>query len=169
MPFTRDALKPSLYASLGLIPSLYGRKARLLRWGAVGSLVLVLGAYLVTSPIGSNAERLALLWGLPVLLAYSPLPALAVALIAVPLVWWPERNLGQELRRSPRCQRVALVLHAADRRAGQAMGRHPPGRSGRPAYPLVDGLRRREDSRSRADGSGRSTTPATRSSTAAPR
>jgi hypothetical protein len=100
MPFTRDALKPSLYASLGLIPALYGRTARLLRWGAVGSLVLVLGAYLIQSPIGSNAERLALLWGLPVLLAYSPLPALAIALIAVPLVWWPERNLGQELRRS---------------------------------------------------------------------
>ena len=100
MPFTREALKPSLYASLGLIPSLYGRAARVVRWGAVGSLVLVLGAYFITSPIGSNAERLALLWGLPVLLAYSPLPALAVALIAVPLVWWPERNLGQELRRS---------------------------------------------------------------------
>jgi len=100
MPFTRDALKPSLYASLGLIPSLYGRAARVVRWGAVGSLVLVLGAYFITSPIGSNAERLALLWGLPVLLAYSPLPAFAVALIAVPLIWWPERNLGQELRRS---------------------------------------------------------------------
>ncbi len=100
MPFTREALKPSLYASLGLIPSLYGRAARVVRWGAVASLVLVLGAYFITSPIGSNAERLALLWGLPVLLAYSPLPALAVAIIAVPLIWWPERNLGQELRRS---------------------------------------------------------------------
>jgi hypothetical protein len=100
MPFTRDALKPSLYASLGLIPSLYGRRARLARWGAIASLVLVLGAYLVTSPIGSNAERFALLWGLPILLAYSPLPAFAVVLIAVPLVWWAERNVGQELRRS---------------------------------------------------------------------
>jgi hypothetical protein len=100
MPFTRDALKPSLFASLGLIPSLYGRNARLVRWGAVASLVLVIAAYLVTSPIGSNAERLALLWALPVLIAYSPLPVFAVALIAVPLVWWPERNLGQELRRS---------------------------------------------------------------------
>jgi hypothetical protein len=100
MLFTRDALKPSFYASLGLIPSLYGRKARLARWGAVASLVLVLGAYLVTSPIGSNAERFALLWGLPILLAYSPLPAFAVVLVAFPLVWWAERNLGPELRRS---------------------------------------------------------------------
>ncbi|HEX4018356.1 MAG TPA: hypothetical protein VHX15_16590, partial [Frankiaceae bacterium] len=100
MPFTRDALKPSLYASLGLIPALYGRRARLARWGAVASLVLVLGAYLVTSPIGSNAERFALLWGLPILLAYSPLPAVAVVLVAFPLVWWAERNVGQELKRS---------------------------------------------------------------------
>ena len=100
MPDTWDALKPSLYASIGLIPALYSRSARLLRWGAAGSLVMVLLAYLVTSPIGSNAERLALLWGLPVLLAYSPLPALAVALIAVPLIWWPWRNVTQELRRS---------------------------------------------------------------------
>jgi hypothetical protein len=100
MPFTRDALKPSLYASIGLIPSLYGRRARLARWGAVASLILVLGAYLVTSPIGSNAERFALLWGLPILLAYSPLPAFAVVLVAFPLVWWAERNVGQELRRS---------------------------------------------------------------------
>ena len=107
MPFTWDALKPSLFASLGLIPALYGRGARLVRWGAVLSVVLVLAAYLVTSPIGSNAERLALLWALPMLLAYSPLPLFAVALIAVPLVWWPERNLRQELVRAgdPSAQR----------------------------------------------------------------
>ena len=108
MPFTRDALKPSLFASLGLIPALYGRSARLVRWGAVFALVMVVGAYLITSPIGSNAERLALLWALPVLLAYSPLPALAVVLIAAPLVWWPERNLRQELGRAadPSAQRA---------------------------------------------------------------
>ncbi len=100
MPDTWDAVKPSLCASVGLIAALYGRNARVVRWGAIGSTVLVLLAYFVTSPVGSNAERLALLWGLPVLLAYSPLPALAVALIAVPLIWWPERNLTQELRRS---------------------------------------------------------------------
>ncbi len=100
MLFTWPALKPSLFASIGLIPALYDRRARLARWGAVGSLVLVLAAYFITSPIGSNAERLALLWGLPMLLAYSPLPALAVALVAVPLVWWPERNLAPELRSS---------------------------------------------------------------------
>jgi hypothetical protein len=34
------------------------------------------------------------------LVAYSPLPAVAVVLIAVPLVWWAERNIGQELKRS---------------------------------------------------------------------
>jgi hypothetical protein len=100
MLFTRDALKPSFFASLGLIPSLYGRKARLARWGAVASLILVLAAYLITSPIGSNAERFALLWGLPILLAYSPLPAIAVVLVAFPLVWWAERNIAPELRRS---------------------------------------------------------------------
>lgn len=100
MPDTWYAVKPSLFASVGLIAALYGRNARVVRWGAIGSTVLVLSAYFVTSPVGSNAERLALLWGLPVLLAYSPLPALAVALIAVPLIWWSERNLTQELRRS---------------------------------------------------------------------
>ena len=100
MPDTWYAVKPSLFASLGLIPALYGRNARIARWGAIGSAVLVLLAYFLTSPVGSNAERLALLWGLPVLLAYSPLPALAVALIAVPLIWWPERNLTAELRRA---------------------------------------------------------------------
>ncbi len=100
MLFTRDALKPSFFASLGLIPALYGRTARLARWGAVASLALVLAAYFVTSPIGSNAERFALLWGLPILLAYSPLPAIAVVLVAFPLVWWAERNIGAELRHS---------------------------------------------------------------------
>ena len=74
----------------------------------------MLAAYFVTSPIGSNAERFALLWGLPMLLAYSPLPVIAVALVAVPLVWWAERNIGPELRHSTRCKRVALVLHAVD-------------------------------------------------------
>ena len=156
MPFTRDALKPSLYASLGLIPSLYGRRARLARWGAVASLVLVLGAYLVTSPIGSNAERFALLWGLPMLLAYSPLPAFAVVLVAFPLVWWAERNVGAGAAPLRRCQRVALVLHAADHRTREALGRHPPGRGDRPAYPLVVRVRRGEDpDRARVGAPGR--------------
>lgn len=100
MPFTAVALRPSLVASLGLLPSLYDRRARLLQVGALLSVVLVLAAYLLPSPVGSNAERLALLWGAPVVIAWSPLPALAVALIAVPLLWWPERNLRQELVRS---------------------------------------------------------------------
>ncbi len=100
MPFTAIALRPSLVASVGLLPALYGRRARLLQVGALLSVVLVFAAYLLTSPVGSNAERLALLWGAPVLIAWSPLPALAVALIAVPLLWWPERNGRQELVRS---------------------------------------------------------------------
>ncbi len=100
MPFTAVALRPSLVASIGLVPSLYDRRARLLQVGALLSVVLVLAAYLLPSPVGSNAERLALLWGAPVVIAWSPLPALVVALIAVPLLWWPERNLRQELVRS---------------------------------------------------------------------
>jgi len=100
MPFTAIALRPSLVASVGLLPALNDRRARLLQVGALLSVVLVLAAYLLTSPVGSNAERLALLWGAPVLIAWSPLPALAIALIGVPLLWWPERNVRQELVRS---------------------------------------------------------------------
>jgi hypothetical protein len=100
MLFTRDALKPSFYASLGLIPTLYGRRQGLLRTGAVLSLVLVVGAYLVTSPIGSNAERLALLFGAPIAIGWSRMHRAALLLVLVPLIWWPERNLRQELVRA---------------------------------------------------------------------
>jgi hypothetical protein len=100
MLFTRDALKPSFYASLGLIPTLYGRRLGLLRTGAALSLLLVIGAYLVTSPIGSNAERLALLFGAPIAIGWSRLPRAALLLVLVPLIWWPERNVRQELVRA---------------------------------------------------------------------
>ena len=96
MPDTWDAIKPSLYASLGLIPALYSRPARLVRWGAVGSLVLVLlaptwsRARSAATPSGSRCCG-----GCRCCSAYSPLPAFAVALVAFPLVWWAGRNVSR--------------------------------------------------------------------------
>jgi hypothetical protein len=123
MPFTRDALRPPLLGALGLAAALPGRTHRLARTGALLAVFLVLLAYLLPSPVGSNAERLAMLAGAPVLAACSPLPRLAVAALLVPLLLFPWQSVSRELHRagdaSARADYYAPLLAAlADRERG---------------------------------------------------
>ena len=163
MLFTRDALKPSLYASLGLIPTLYGRRLGLLRTGAALSLVLVLGAYLVTSPIGSNAERLALLFAAPIAIGWSRLPRAALLLVLVPLIWWGERNVRQELVRS----RDASAQESYYQPLIDRLSAAPVPAGWRSSIRVRTGPATTSPGtcRSRVAGNVRSTTPATRCST----
>lgn len=125
-PFTAPSLGVALVATVAVgvaVPH------RVLRVGAALTLLLLLAAFLVPSPIGSNALRLPMLFALPVVAAFAPLrwPALAALLVALAL-WQPPvvtddlaragatesrpdfyRPLADELRRRAPVGRVEVV------------------------------------------------------------
>jgi hypothetical protein len=105
---------------------------RLVRIGAVLSAAGVLVAYLVPTPVGLNATRLATLFTLPLVAAYATVPGrlaarlkpAAVWLVPVLglLAWWQPPVLDSDL---------ASLLRAAAGRAGRPSGRPGGGRADR--------------------------------------
>jgi hypothetical protein len=87
-PFVFTAFLPvPLFAAaaLWLIP----REQRALRWGVALYFLLALAAFVVPNPLGGNAARLGALFGGPLLaLALTPARTRALALVAVPLLYW---------------------------------------------------------------------------------
>lgn len=80
-----DAVRALLATALVLV--LTPRRHALLRTGALLAFVMVLLAWLVPTPVGSNSTRLSLLFAVPLTAAYvrfpRPLGALCVVLVAV--------------------------------------------------------------------------------------
>ena len=118
-PFDVDSAKLAIALSIAvlfLVPARY----RPVRVGAMLSAAGLFAAYLIPSPIGCNAARLALLFSVPVVAATANLdwPRLALALVLI--VWWQPPLLLSDLGRAG---------HKAAHRAYH--------------QPLIDELRRR--------------------------
>ncbi|WP_140158121.1 hypothetical protein [Micromonospora sp. NBS 11-29] len=64
------------------------RRRRALRIGAVLTVLLLVGAYYLPSPVGSNALRLPMLFTLPLLAGYAPLPGRWLAGLLAATLWW---------------------------------------------------------------------------------
>ncbi|MBT8225952.1 MAG: hypothetical protein HKP61_17355 [Dactylosporangium sp.] len=62
-------------------------RERTVRVGALLSSVMVAGAYLVPSPVGLNATRLAIMFALPVTAACAEIPSRLVRRMPVPAAW----------------------------------------------------------------------------------
>ena len=91
MGFPPESLIRAILASL-LVVALLPRRHNLIRLGALINLAFVIGAWAVSSPVGSNAERLGQLFAIPVVAAFAewraPIAAAAVivAFLAQPPV-----------------------------------------------------------------------------------
>jgi hypothetical protein len=91
MGFPRESLIRAVLASL-LVIALLPRRHNLIRLGAAVNLAVVIASAIVSSPVGSNAERLGQLFAIPVVAAFAewraPIAAGAVivAVIAQPPV-----------------------------------------------------------------------------------
>ncbi|BCJ36151.1 MFS transporter [Actinocatenispora thailandica] len=86
-PFNGDSMKVFLaggVVTFFLIPPRY----RALRIGAVLLVAMVLFAYLVPSPIGSNITRLPMLYATPVIVAVGTVDRRLLAGAVVALTWW---------------------------------------------------------------------------------
>jgi hypothetical protein len=86
-PFTSDSMKVFVavaVATFFLIPGRY----RALRWAAVLTVVMVLGAFYMPSPIGSNVTRLPMLYSAPLVAAVATIDRRLLAGAIVALTWW---------------------------------------------------------------------------------
>ena len=88
MPFSFSAFWPIIaFAVVALV--LLPREERALRTGTVLYALAAIAAFAIASPMGGNANRLGSLFAGPVLAcALWPHRRVALAAVAVPLVWW---------------------------------------------------------------------------------
>ncbi|MGW4944423.1 hypothetical protein ACWEOZ_22855 [Actinoplanes sp. NPDC004185] len=122
-PFTAESMK--IHVALAVLVAVVVPPRWLaVRIGAALTVVLLLGAFYLPSPIGSNALRLPMLFTIPVLAAVAGFGRVRLALLLVAVFWWQPFVVTGDLGR-----------------AGSP--------ESRPAFhqPLVDELARREPGR----------------------
>lgn len=98
-PFTADSMRVNVAltaVAFVLVPA----RRRTLRIGAVLTLALLVAAFYVPTPIGSNALRLPMLFALPVIAAFATLDRRWLAAALVALVWWQSPVVLSDLRRA---------------------------------------------------------------------
>jgi hypothetical protein len=77
-PFTGESMRINVALAV-LVFFAVPRRRRVLRSGAALTVLLLVAAYHVPSPVGSNALRLPMLFALPLLAGYAVLPGLRLA------------------------------------------------------------------------------------------
>ncbi|MEV0881654.1 hypothetical protein AB0I85_27925 [Micromonospora echinofusca] len=95
-PFTAESMRINVALAvvvLVLVP------IRVLRVGAVLSALLLVAAYYLPTPIGSNALRLPMLFALPVVAAFVVLGPRWLAALLAALLWWQSPVMTSDLAR----------------------------------------------------------------------
>ncbi|HEY8471841.1 MAG TPA: hypothetical protein VIL37_04295 [Natronosporangium sp.] len=126
MNISRDDLLHAVVTSLA-VALLVPRRA--VRVGALLSAAGVLAAYLLPTPVGLNATRLATMFALPVVAAYAVLPRLRPTVVwLVPvlalLAWWQPPVMDTDLATIDDPASAAEFFEPLDRE----LARRPPGR-----------------------------------------
>ncbi|GLZ60073.1 hypothetical protein [Micromonospora sp. NBRC 107095] len=98
-PYSAESMRINVALAV-LVAVLLPRRRRVLRIGAVLTVLLLVGAYYVPSPIGSNALRLPMLFALPVLAGYAPLPKAWLAGLLAATVWWQSPVMTSDVTRA---------------------------------------------------------------------
>ncbi|MDG4805448.1 hypothetical protein O7634_01570 [Micromonospora sp. WMMD1120] len=98
-PYSAESMRINVALAV-LVAVVLPRRRRVLRVGAALTVLLLVGAYYLPSPIGSNALRLPLLFALPVLAGYAPLPAPWLAGLLAATVWWQSPVMTSDVTRA---------------------------------------------------------------------
>ncbi|MFJ2081806.1 hypothetical protein ACI2KV_27695 [Micromonospora chokoriensis] len=98
-PYSAESMRINVALAV-LVAVLVPRRRRVLRVGAALTVLLLVAAYYVPSPIGSNALRLPLLFALPVLAGYAPLPGSWLAGLLAATVWWQSPVMTSDVTRA---------------------------------------------------------------------
>ncbi|ROT31458.1 hypothetical protein EF879_17520 [Micromonospora sp. HM5-17] len=122
-PFTAESMRINVALAL-LAVVIVPARHRVLRCGAGLTVLLLLLAYYLPSPVGSNALRLTLLFTVPVLAAYADLGRGWLAALLAAVVWWQPPVMTGDLGRAGsvpvRSDFYQPLADALDRRARQA-------------------------------------------------
>jgi hypothetical protein len=105
-PFTADSMRIHIALAL-LVALVVPARYRALRIGAVLAIVLLLVAFYLPSPIGSNALRLPLLFTLPVVAAYANLTRPVLTFLLVAVWWWQPPLITSDLYRAGSAETAA--------------------------------------------------------------
>ena len=128
--------------ALAVVLAVVPARCRLLRIGAVLGIVLVVAAFILPTPVGSNASRLSLLFALPVTAAFVELGTPSRrALLLLGMCLTNAGEPGCDRQHGPD-QRVQRLLPACDRGDPSQGTAHRPGRGSRNGRPLGCGLSR---------------------------
>ncbi|MFF0175659.1 hypothetical protein Q3V37_14895 [Micromonospora profundi] len=98
-PYSAESMRINVALAVLVAVVLPGRR-RVLRVGALLTVLLLVGAYYVPSPIGSNALRLPMLFALPVLAGYAALPGPWLAGLLAATVWWQSPVMTSDVTRA---------------------------------------------------------------------
>ncbi|MFB9543987.1 hypothetical protein [Micromonospora sagamiensis] len=98
-PYTAESMRINVALAV-LVLFVLPRRRRVLRTGAALAVLLLVAAHYVPSPIGSNALRLPMLFALPVLAGYAPLPVRWLAALLAAAVWWQSPVMTSDLGRA---------------------------------------------------------------------
>ena len=123
-PYSAESMRINVALAV-LVFFVVPRRRRVLRIGAVLTVLLLVAAFYVPSPVGSNALRLSMLFALPVLAGYAPLPGPWLAGLLAVTVWWQNPVMVSDVTRAGSAESAAafhrpLVDELARR---QPMGR----------------------------------------------
>lgn len=86
-PYSAESMRLNVALAV-LVAVVVPRRRRVLRIGALLTVLLLVAAYYLPSPVGSNALRLPMLFALPLLAGYAPLPGPWLAGLLAATVWW---------------------------------------------------------------------------------
>ncbi|KOX10771.1 hypothetical protein ADK66_07835 [Micromonospora sp. NRRL B-16802] len=98
-PYSAESMRINVALAV-LVAVVLPRRRRVLRVGALLTVLLLVGAYYVPSPIGSNALRLPMLFALPVLAGYAALPGPWLAGLLAATVWWQSPVMTSDVTRA---------------------------------------------------------------------
>ncbi|MEU4567112.1 hypothetical protein [Micromonospora sp. NPDC023956] len=98
-PYTAESMRINVALAV-LVLFVLPRRRRVLRTGAALAVLLLVGAYYLPTPIGSNALRLPMLFALPVLAGYAVLPTGWLAALLAATVWWQNPVMTSDLGRA---------------------------------------------------------------------
>ncbi|WP_050777895.1 hypothetical protein [Micromonospora sp. ATCC 39149] len=98
-PFTAESMRINVALAVVVFFAV-PRRRRTLRAGAALTVLLLVAAQLVPSPIGSNALRLPMLFALPLLAGYAPLPGPWLAGLLAACLWWQNPVMTADLSRA---------------------------------------------------------------------
>jgi hypothetical protein len=98
-PYSAESMRINVALAV-LVLVVVPRRRRVLRIGALLTVLLVVAAYYLPSPVGSNALRLPMLFALPVLAGYAPLPGPWLAGLLAATVWWQNPVMVSDVTRA---------------------------------------------------------------------